>query len=243
MKKMIALVCLGVAFTVSVPAVAAGEKMKGCSKEATGMKGDERKMFMKKCLSKDYVLKSDMAADATAPDVSAPATPAALPRPTPPANGEAPAAEPPPPTPTAPGRTPPALHGRRSAPPEGRRPRRAPPRAASRARRAGTPCPSQGRGPRSRPWRDPKKVDENGSPIYLRVARSDDLKIDLGSARPRRLLAARGPARRGLAGGAGQSQRRPLRARSPTSGGHRGHRAPRLALIARRCPTRSTGAR
>jgi len=51
MKKMIALVCLGLAFTVSVPAVAAGEKMKGCSKEATGMKGDERKMFMKKCLS------------------------------------------------------------------------------------------------------------------------------------------------------------------------------------------------
>lgn len=70
MKKMIALVCLGVAFTVSVPAVAAGEKMKGCSKEATGMKGDERKMFMKKCLSKDYILKSDMAADAAAPDVA-----------------------------------------------------------------------------------------------------------------------------------------------------------------------------
>jgi len=79
MKKMIALVCFGFAFTVSAPAVAAGEKMKGCSKEATGMKGDERKMFMKKCLSKDYVLKSDMTEDAAAPDVAAqvvPATPA-----------------------------------------------------------------------------------------------------------------------------------------------------------------------
>ena len=59
MKKMIALACLGFAFTVSAPAFAAGEKMKGCSKEATGMKGDERKAFMKKCLSKDYVLKHD----------------------------------------------------------------------------------------------------------------------------------------------------------------------------------------
>lgn len=76
MKKMIVLVCLGFAFTVSAPAVAAGEKMKGCSKEATGMKGDERKMFMKKCLSKDYVLGSGMAADAAAPDVATPAMPA-----------------------------------------------------------------------------------------------------------------------------------------------------------------------
>lgn len=71
MKKMIALACLGFAFTVSAPAFAAGEKMKGCNKEATGMKGDERKAFMKKCLSKDYVLKSDAATPAT------PATPAA----------------------------------------------------------------------------------------------------------------------------------------------------------------------
>lgn len=71
MKKMIALACLGFAFTVSAPAFAAGEKMKGCSKEATGMKGDERKAFMKKCLSKDYVLKSDAATPAK------PATPAA----------------------------------------------------------------------------------------------------------------------------------------------------------------------
>ncbi|MBI2286220.1 MAG: PsiF repeat-containing protein [Nitrosomonadales bacterium] len=75
MKKMIALACLGFAFTVSAPAFAAGEKMKGCSKEATGMKGDERKAFMKKCLSKDYVLKHD--AMAGAPAAATPATPAA----------------------------------------------------------------------------------------------------------------------------------------------------------------------
>lgn len=74
MKKIIALVCLGFAFTVSAPAFAAGEKMKGCSKEATGMKGDERKAFMKKCLSKDYVLKHD--AMAGAPAAATPATPA-----------------------------------------------------------------------------------------------------------------------------------------------------------------------
>lgn len=43
------------------------------------MKGDERKMFMKKCLSKDYVLKSDVAEDAATPDIAdlaVPATPA-----------------------------------------------------------------------------------------------------------------------------------------------------------------------
>jgi len=74
MKKMIALACLGFAFTVSAPAFAAGEKMKGCSKEATGMKGDERKAFMKKCLSKEYVLKHD--AMAGAPAAATPATPA-----------------------------------------------------------------------------------------------------------------------------------------------------------------------
>ena len=77
MKKMIALVCLGLAFTVSAPAFAAGEKMKGCSKEATGMKGDERKAFMKKCLSKDYVLKSDEEKAAPVTEKSAkPAAPA-----------------------------------------------------------------------------------------------------------------------------------------------------------------------
>jgi hypothetical protein len=67
MKKIIALGCLGFAFAVSAPAFAGAqqEKMKGCSKEASGMKGDERKAFMKKCLSKDYVLKSGAAADAS----------------------------------------------------------------------------------------------------------------------------------------------------------------------------------
>lgn len=82
MKKMILLVCLGFAFTVSAPAFAAGEKMKGCSKEATGMKGDERKAFMKKCLSKDYTLKADTATaapTATAATPAAPAAPAASP--------------------------------------------------------------------------------------------------------------------------------------------------------------------
>ncbi len=68
MKKIIALACLGFAFTFSAPSVAAGEKMKGCSKEAAGMKGEARKMFMKKCLSKDYVLGSGM--PATASDAS-----------------------------------------------------------------------------------------------------------------------------------------------------------------------------
>jgi len=72
MKKMIALACLGFVFTASAPVFAAGEKMKGCSKEATGMKGDERKAFMKKCLSKEYVLKQETMA-------GAPATPAASP--------------------------------------------------------------------------------------------------------------------------------------------------------------------
>jgi len=65
MKRMIALICFGFTFIVSAPAFAAGEKMKGCNKEATGMKGDERKAFMKKCLSKDYTLKADTAAATT----------------------------------------------------------------------------------------------------------------------------------------------------------------------------------
>lgn len=74
MKKMIALVCLGFAFSISAPAFAAGEKMKGCSKEAKGMKGEERKAFMKKCLSRDYVLKSDRAEGAATADVAPPVT-------------------------------------------------------------------------------------------------------------------------------------------------------------------------
>ena len=78
MKKSILLACLGFAFTVSVPAFAAGEKMKGCSKEATGMKGDERKAFMKKCLSKEYTPKTDAPAAAPAATAATPAAPATL---------------------------------------------------------------------------------------------------------------------------------------------------------------------
>ena len=79
MKKLIALACLGFAFAVSAPAFAAAQqdKMKGCNKEATGMKGAERKAFMSKCLKKDYVLKADAAAEAK-PAASA-AAPAAAP--------------------------------------------------------------------------------------------------------------------------------------------------------------------
>lgn len=79
MKKIIALACLGFAFVVSAPALAAAQqdKMKGCNKEAAGMKGDERKAFMSKCLKKDYVLKADAAAEAQ-PAASA-AAPAAAP--------------------------------------------------------------------------------------------------------------------------------------------------------------------
>lgn len=67
MKKLIALACLSCAFAVAAPAFAGAqqEKMKGCNAEAKGMKGEERKAFMSKCLKKDYVLKS--AAPAAAP--------------------------------------------------------------------------------------------------------------------------------------------------------------------------------
>lgn len=79
MKKMFALVGLGVAFAVSSPVFASGQqdKMKGCNKDAkeAGLKGDERKAFMKKCLSKDYVLKANGAAAAATP--ATPAVPAA----------------------------------------------------------------------------------------------------------------------------------------------------------------------
>ncbi len=73
MKKLIALVCVGVAFAVSAPAFAGEqqEKMKGCSKEAKGMKGDERKAFMSKCLKKDYELKAAAPAKAEAKSTAA----------------------------------------------------------------------------------------------------------------------------------------------------------------------------
>ncbi len=76
MKKLIALACLGFAVVVSAPAFAGPqqEKMKGCNIEAKGMKGDERRAFMSKCLKKDYTLKS--AAAAAKPEVK-PEAPAA----------------------------------------------------------------------------------------------------------------------------------------------------------------------
>ncbi len=56
MKKLIALVCLGFLFAVSTPAFAGTqqEKMKMCNQDAKekALKGDERKAFMKSCLSK-----------------------------------------------------------------------------------------------------------------------------------------------------------------------------------------------
>lgn len=79
MKKLIALVCLGLAFAVSAPAFAGAqqEKMKGCNAEAKGMKGDERKAFMSKCLKKDYVLKSAAPAKAEAKPAASAAAPTA----------------------------------------------------------------------------------------------------------------------------------------------------------------------
>jgi hypothetical protein len=70
MKKLIALACLGLALAASTSAFAGPqqEKMKGCNIEAkaSALKGEERKAFMKKCLSKDYVLKAGAAKPAAA---------------------------------------------------------------------------------------------------------------------------------------------------------------------------------
>ena len=56
MKKMIALVVMGLIFAVSAPAFAGAQqdKMKACNADAKvkALKGDERKAFMKVCLSK-----------------------------------------------------------------------------------------------------------------------------------------------------------------------------------------------
>ena len=54
MKKLIALACLGLMFTAPAFAGAQQEKMKMCNKDAAekALKGDERKAFMKDCLSK-----------------------------------------------------------------------------------------------------------------------------------------------------------------------------------------------
>ncbi len=73
MKKLIALACLGFAVVVSAPAFAGAqqEKMKGCNVEAKGMKGEERRAFMSKCLKKDYTLKSAAAKPEAEPAASA----------------------------------------------------------------------------------------------------------------------------------------------------------------------------
>jgi hypothetical protein len=54
MKKLIALACLGLMFTAPAFAGAQQEKMASCNKDAKekALKGDERKAFMKDCLSK-----------------------------------------------------------------------------------------------------------------------------------------------------------------------------------------------
>lgn len=76
MKKFIVLTCFGLAIAISAPVVAGPqqEKMKGCNQEAKdgGLKGDERKAFMSKCLKKDYVLKSaaDQSRAETAPETA-----------------------------------------------------------------------------------------------------------------------------------------------------------------------------
>ena len=74
MNKLIVLAGLGFVFAVSTPVFAGEqqEKMKGCNREAKegGLKGDERKAFMSKCLKKDYVLKSKAAEAAEDDDAS-----------------------------------------------------------------------------------------------------------------------------------------------------------------------------
>jgi hypothetical protein len=47
-----ALLLAPIAFHPTFAATAQQEKMAACNKDATGMKGDERKAFMKSCLSK-----------------------------------------------------------------------------------------------------------------------------------------------------------------------------------------------
>jgi hypothetical protein len=57
MKKLLALTLLGTFAAFATPGFAAGnaqqDRMKACNAEAAGKKGDERKAFMKDCLSAD----------------------------------------------------------------------------------------------------------------------------------------------------------------------------------------------
>jgi hypothetical protein len=54
MKTCLSMLVVCLAFTVSSAQAATEQqnKMATCNKEATGKKGDERKAFMKECLSK-----------------------------------------------------------------------------------------------------------------------------------------------------------------------------------------------
>jgi len=66
MKKLIALVSLGIALSVSAPAFAGAQqdKMKACNADAKeqALNGGERKAFMKNCLKKDGATSADAAA-------------------------------------------------------------------------------------------------------------------------------------------------------------------------------------
>jgi hypothetical protein len=70
MKKLITCACLGLLFAAAPPAFAAGQqdRMKSCNKDAAdkALKGDERKAFMKGCLSNKPEAHAAAAADAPA---------------------------------------------------------------------------------------------------------------------------------------------------------------------------------
>ncbi len=53
MKKLLSLLALGLSLSVGVAHAATEQqnKMKTCNADAKGKKGDERKAFMKECLS------------------------------------------------------------------------------------------------------------------------------------------------------------------------------------------------
>jgi hypothetical protein len=63
MKTLLSCALVALFAAVSVPAMAAGnaqqDKMKSCNTQAAGKKGDERKAFMKDCLSADKAGKSE----------------------------------------------------------------------------------------------------------------------------------------------------------------------------------------
>jgi hypothetical protein len=69
MKKLITVSLMGLMLSVTGPVLASQQsKMKSCNQEARemGVKGDERKAFMKKCLSKEYQIKSGKSGESSA---------------------------------------------------------------------------------------------------------------------------------------------------------------------------------